>query len=543
MMRTQKYISGLYAAARQPSCFAASLEAMLRVIVMAALVLGLFRQATAQGLDPAKAITQYRHETWTKAQGLPQSSVLDIVETRDGYLWLVTFDGLVRFDGVAFTIFNRTNTKELRSSGFWTLYEDRRGALWIGSNGGGLTQYKDGRFKTYSSQDGLASDVVLAIAEDSLSTADSLSLWIGTRGGLSHLRLTTTDAAGSEPQAVFTSYTSANGLLHSNVNALVCDTSGTLWIGTTNGLSSRRKHATAFEHFGAMQGQTAWAMYADRSNALWIATDGGLRHLQNRQLKTFTVKDGLPSVSIWALHEDVRGTLWIATNAGLCRYRNGKFDVFSVADGLSDAQVSAFCSDREGNLWVGTYRGGLNRLNDGKFLSYTVKEGLPGDVVYHILKSQSGAIWMATVNGIACLKDGKITAYTEKDGLPGSEIRSLAEDRAGNIWIGAQGGGLLKMTLPEHSGGRGNASLVFTTYTTQNGLADNRIKSVLVTLDGSVWAGTMNGISRFKDGRFTNYSMKDGLAADLVISLFESRDSSLWIATDGGGISRFHQGR
>src|SRR3990172_968007 len=134
--------------------------------------------STVFALDPNKAITQYVHDVWQIEQGLPQNSVQDIVQTRDGYLWLATQEGLVRFDGVRFTVFEKANTREMKHNWVWTLFEDRGGSLWIGTYGGGLTRFKDGKFTSFTTQKGLSNDFVYSIHEDHKG-----SLWIGTYGG------------------------------------------------------------------------------------------------------------------------------------------------------------------------------------------------------------------------------------------------------------------------------------------------------------------------------------------------------------------------
>ena len=107
-----------------------------------------------------------RFESWTNDNGLPQNTVRSVTQTHDGYLWLTTFDGLVRFNGVHFKVFNTNNTKGLISNRFTALYEDHDGTLWIGTNDGGLTLYRDGAFTSYTSKDGLPSDQIAHFAPD-----------------------------------------------------------------------------------------------------------------------------------------------------------------------------------------------------------------------------------------------------------------------------------------------------------------------------------------------------------------------------------------
>ncbi|MCP5053180.1 MAG: hypothetical protein GY940_38805, partial [bacterium] len=177
----------------------------------------------AVALDPGKKITQYVHEVWGVRQGLPQSTVEAITQTRDGYIWVGTEEGLARFDGMRFDIYDRRKVPQLRSNYITTLYEDQSGNLWIGTLGGGLTRMKDGKYTTYSTREGLAHDVVWAIHEDPLGR-----LWIGTEGGgLNRMK-----------DGKFARYTTIDGLANDKVWVFHEDRSGILWIGTGGGLSS-----------------------------------------------------------------------------------------------------------------------------------------------------------------------------------------------------------------------------------------------------------------------------------------------------------------
>ena len=186
----------------------------------------------AAALDPAKAITQYRHEVWRTRDGLPQSSAEALVQTQDGYLWVGTQEGLARFDGARFVVFDRGTTPELRHNRILALLEDRRGRLWLGSEGGGLTVVQEGRFRTFGLRDGLASDIVRAVAEDGDGT-----IWIGTDAGLQ-----------SRDERAFSSWGAADGLPGGAVRALAVDAAGTVWVGTSAGAFRRR--ARGFEPRG-----------------------------------------------------------------------------------------------------------------------------------------------------------------------------------------------------------------------------------------------------------------------------------------------------
>jgi ligand-binding sensor domain-containing protein/signal transduction histidine kinase len=516
----------------------------------------------AQGLDPGKAISQYNLDVWTSELSLPQNSVTAVVQARDGYLWLGTYGGLVRFDGVQFTVFQQGRSEGLASNSIQALLEDRQGNLWIGTNGGGLSRFKDGVFTSFDTDDGLANDIVRTLFEDSRGT-----LWIGTNDGLSRFQ-----------EGRLVSYTTRDGLSNGVIRAISEEPAGVLWVGTNGGGLVRFSNGR-FEAITTRDGLPSnfvFALRRDREGRLWIGTNGGgLCRKEGERLLTYTTRDGLGSDIIWSLEEDGRGSLWVGTyGGGLCRLRDRRFSCFSSRQGLSNDFVRALLADREGSLWIGTYSGGLNRLRDGKVTTYTKREGLADDFARAIFEDSEGTLWIGTTggglsrfrdgkfrtygpgegvgsdvralhetpdgalwigsagHGLARLERGRFRRYTTGDGLAHMNVSALASDRDGALWVGTNGGGLSRL----REGG-------WTTWTARDGLAGNFIMAALVDREGAIWVGTDgSGLGRFKDGRFTTYTRRQGLASDIVFALHEDANGALWIGT-AGGLSRFRNGR
>ena len=509
-------------------------------------VLSLLLFSIAHALDPHKAISQYGHDVWEMEDGLPQNYVNAIVQARNGYLWLGTQDGIVRFDGIRFSPTKNGESTLLKSNVVISLLEDRRGNLWVATDGFGLYRVRNGKIFHYGKEEGFPFSSVWSLCEDSKD-----NIWIGTDGGgLIRFR-----------DGKFNSFTKNEGLLSNSVWAIYEDRDGSLWIGTDNGLNRFHNGAlTAITKKDGLSGNFVYPVLRDKNGILWIGTDGGLNSLQSGQIKTYSEKDGLPHDSIWCLLDDKEGNLWIGSRNGLTRYRDGKFSSYTIKDGLSNDAVWSLCEDREGNLWVGT-RGGLNRFRDGRFTTFTSKEGLPGDVASSIFQDNEGALWFGTDgNGLARFRDGNFQTYNTSNGLSNNSIFAIREDQNKDLWIGTNRGanklskGKWSAILTEsivwsiavdrsnHIWMGTREGLVechegkLTTYTTANGLTSNEVWEVLSGRNGLLWIGTYNGLNYYKDGKFFPLNSFSKFA---IVSLFEDGEGSLWIGTNGDGLYRY----
>ena len=492
----------------------------IRASRLAVCAAALFSAQAESHLDPARPISQLRHDVWGTEEGLPQNTVPAIVQTNDGYLWLGTELGLARFDGLHFTVFDRRNTPELKSNAIYALLEDRQGALWIGTNGGGLTRFRDGKFQSYGAREGLAGSVVLCLHEDRSGV-----LWVGTDGG----------GLNRFSEGRFTVYDTKQGLGDNAVFAIAEEPGGTLWIGTHGGLS--RFSQGRFTNYTARDGLPAdyvRCLHAARAGGLWIGTNGGgLGRLQDGTFTTYRKQDGLAGNSISSLLEDDRGSLWIGTvGTGLSRFAEGRFVSFGSREGLSNEDVWSLYQDRSGSLWIGTGGGGLNRLESGRFTAYDTTEGLSSDMVLPVYEDHEGAIWMGTNGGgLNRYREGKFTRFTTKDGLADDLIFTVYEDRPGSLWVGTRKG------LNHLENGK------FKLYTTRDGLPSDKVLVSYVDRHGVLWVGGRGGLSRFQDGRFTTYTAKDGMSTNYVLAIREDHQGALWVGTGGGGLNRLKDGR
>ncbi len=510
--------------------------------------------APLSAVDPRLGITQLARDVWQDE--LPQSAVLSVLQTRDGYLWLGTYEGLVRFDGVRFVVFDRQRTHDLQGTSVFHLSEDRAGRLWISTNGG-LVVRENGRFHIFGVGDGLPTLLVRATLEGRDGT-----LWIATDRGLAELRggkvRARPDLASSDVRSLAEGKdgtlwaATVDGLLRvrggrairigveQGLPAAFCrhvliDQGGTVWVATDRGLVHLDAEGTTGTVYRAADGlgdDYVRVLAEDRDGSLWVGTDsaglvrlrrraGGVAGAQAPSFERLSTTQGLANDFVRSIFEDREGSLWVGTNGGLNRFRAGKLTPWGKPEGLSHDFARAVFEDRDGVLWVGTDGGGVNRRAGGTWTSIGLKDGLAHDSVRAIAQTSDGALWFGTRLGVDRLAAGRIVNFGEH--LPSRLVRALAGDREGNLWVGTEGGGLARL--------RGND---VTTFTTADGLGADDVRTIHVDRRDTVWAGTYGGgLSRFDGARFHTLRTADGLPNDIVFALHES-DAGLWVGTDGG---------
>ncbi|MBI3652438.1 MAG: hypothetical protein HY231_15565 [Acidobacteria bacterium] len=524
------------------------------VCLMALLFFGI--SETGLALDANRGLAFFIHEVWRTENGLPQNNVRAILQTQNGYIWIATEEGLARFDGRRFTVFDKQNTAAIKSNAIQVLFEDAHENLWIGTDKG-LVRWKNQQFTAYSTANGLLNDNIQALLESREG-----DLWIGTLAGLYRMRdeqitafnvkdglpdnsiralfqesagslwISTAAGLGRFDGDRFTAFNADAAFPFDTITTIYQGRSGDLWFGSADGLLQFKDgRFTLFTTRNGLANNKVWSLREDRDGNLWIGTDGGLNRWREGQFTLFTTSEGLADNTAWSIYEDREGSLWIGTPGGLSRWRAGRFATYTSREGLSNNVVQALLEDREGNLWVGTEAGGLNLFKDKKFVTLTTQEGLVNDMAWTICEGHDGSLWIGTQGGLSRLKNGKMTNYTVKDGLAGNLVRALCEDHEGNLWIGTPAG------LTRLKDGR------CTTFRVEDGLSNDAIGALHEDRDGNLWIGTLGGLTQFKDGRFTIYTTKDGLSDDSILALQSDSQGGLWIGTRAGGVNYFHGGR
>ena len=505
----------LYTICLLQNSFAKSKNKFSYLNILSLLLLVLLSSQNLIALDPTQRISDYKHVVFKHKEGLPQYSIVGITQSYDGYLWFATHEGVTRFDGMQFTIFDKNTTHGINHNTNNTILTTADSTIWLGTVDG-LTYVRTNKFHSLTIADGLPHPHITALME-----ALDGTLFVGTKGG---------GIAIIKKFKVVDTITTKDGLLSNIVNCLAQGNDSTIFVGGPNGLSYYKNRWHRFNQLG---NKVIRALFIDPDGTIWIGTDFGLFQESPKHRKYYTQVNGLPDDKIRSLYRDRDGNLWIGTTNGLARLFNGKISNYTVDDGLSGNWVASIFEDQEGSLWVGTLEGGADQFYSSSIRVLDQRHGLLNEEIRPIYQTRDGSIWVGTNGGGLSQfhPNGSVKNWTTKNGLPSDFIRALCEDSDGGLWVGTAGNGVFRMY-------RG----AFKTWTKKNGLGDDYIYGLIVSRDGSVWIGTREGgLSIIKDGIVQTFTTQDGLPSNTVRTIIQAHDSTMWICTDRG-VSHYIKG-
>jgi ligand-binding sensor domain-containing protein/signal transduction histidine kinase len=516
--------------------------------------------------EPPRASSRYIVDSWENDNDLPQNSVISMTQTRDGYLWLGTINGLVRFDGIRFTVYDEYNTPGLASTPISSLYEDRKGNLWIGTDTAGVALARDGQVISLGVGAGSKDRRLAAIGED-----QSGAVWLHTQDG----QLWRFEEGQTNQFRFFAEFPSER-------RALMVEPCGLVWAAMD------RAQAAVEVKSGLTPGLTATmeVRVTNRLDVLLASGRGGYWRLADAQIqkwhsnrleRVLAPYPWSPTMTVTVACEDREGNPVVGTlGGGLWLFdANGQATHLSTTNGLSNDFVLSLLTDREGALWVGTDGGGLCRVRRQVFEAVEATRGL---TVQSVSEGERG-LWVGFNSvgygafGVARLTDGALDRFGSSRGVIDSSVRSVFVDRNQRVWVGTYNSGLFQkqsnrfewVVMPgasratvfaiheDHAGAlwfgtRAGLNVwngrEWKSYTTQDGLAANEVRAVMDDREGNLWIGTRGGgVSRLRDGQWTTFSRQDGLPSDEVSSLYADAEGVLWVGTFGSGLARFHGGR
>jgi signal transduction histidine kinase/ligand-binding sensor domain-containing protein len=504
----------------------------------------------AGALEPTTPLANYGRQAWGMENGLPQNTVQALAQTRDGFVWLGTEVGLVRFDGNGFQVFDK-NTKPgeggptLPGNDVRCLLATKDGALWIGTSEG-LERWKDGVATSFTTKDGLPGNVIQALQEmpnEDINVSTDLG-WARMEGR----RFVGFDAVEFSPRESEARIGAKLGLsrdaivystpLSPNESEYAIGSKDTVEVVLKSNVITRLRVGHE------LGGSKIQDLFADREGALWIGTNGGLARWVNGKVERLPVTDPLATASVLAIMEDHEGDLWVGTETGgLHILRDQRFKTYGARDGLSSDAATTVVEDGTGRLWVGTNGGALNVLRrggaePGAANIYAVRDVLLSDVILSLAAAPNGDLWVGTPDGLNRIRGSAVDSYTSADGLPDDFIRSLLADADGSLWIGTRRG-LAHWTFPAGArAGRFAANLTgarMRIYTQVNGLGSDLVGAMARDVNGDLWIATFAGLSRLHAGSITNYTTANGLSSNVVTALLARADGTLLIGTQDHG--------
>jgi ligand-binding sensor domain-containing protein/signal transduction histidine kinase len=498
----------------------------------------------------------YVVERWTVEEGLLNNAITSIIQTRDGYLWIGTWAGMARFDGVRFTPVADT----LPNDHGRALVEDQDGAIWIGLSGMGVARWQNGRADLFTPNEGLAGADVRALA------LDEGRIWVATENGLSVVH-----------DGRVTTWRTRDGLPSNVVNDLSRRPGGGLWVATAGGLcqvtrlqvqcaasargitpyavlETRDGRLLVGTNRGLLSGdatlgaalacrgdcfarESVSALLQARDDGLWIGfADGEMTHRHTGVDRRYGVADGLPPGGLVdALAEDEEGSVWAAiTNGGLARLSRKRVETITTADGLPGKVIGSIVQDAAGTIWAGTECSPVSELRNGRFVPRFVEHTKDG-CAQVLWAARDGSLWIGTSNrGLFRWRDGRMEHFGLETGLSDVYIRGLFEDRDGVIWIGTAVGG-----LHYYANGRLSRS-----FGSADGVATGILASFAQDREGRIWIGSnANGLSVYEDGRFRRLSDRESPPSRSIAGLFVDSRGDLWIGTASHGLFRRREGR
>jgi ligand-binding sensor domain-containing protein/signal transduction histidine kinase len=441
-----------------------------------------------------------------------------IEQTRDGYLWVGTTAGLVRFDGVKFSEVALQRGRVNRPVAITALCEDTSGFVWIGTEDRGLFSWKDGRIKNFGTVDGLLDDNVTSLTLDAEGR-----LWIGTKRGVNRRDGNT-----------LVSFTTRDGLPDNSVSSVHAARSGTVWITTSGGMCrfvDGRISRFQFPTLGQERQEEFIGAYEDRRGNLWAFCATYIINLAEGKRINYFPGEKSAMTRIWSLCEGSGGRLWIgASGRGVFCFDGTRFQPVTLNEGRWPNDVRTICEDHEGDLWLGISDGVLAQLRPQRFALLTGARGLPNGAATCLMADTLGRVYVGMDSGglYASTGDRFEKLNDETKWLGQNLVSSVCTQNDGSLWVGTTGSGLYQI---EH----GRTAI----YSTANGLSDDCVLAVCADLKGAVWAGTRAGaLHKFQNGNVSTYTSADGLPGSPIRALLPGRDGGLWVGTETGEIIR-----
>ncbi|KKO46386.1 ABC transporter substrate-binding protein [Arsukibacterium ikkense] len=481
-----------------------------RVYVVICLLSMLLSAALFAADDDIVSLDNYFSESWSTVHGLPHNTINAIAQTPDGYLWFGTWEGVARFNGRRFDIFERSSLTGLPDSGIRGLSITANGDLLVAGSRGGIARVSGQQWHSYPPLGVLINKVMV----DSIER-----LWLATEGE---------GVVMQSPDGSRQQFTEDNGLPANAVQSLFEDSQGQIWVGTAGGLALIDNDLQVSQPFAAELNSPVFALAANTEQQLLIGTERGLYQVDHQHRLSLLLAD----VPVATLLPEMSGMLWIGTvDRGLLRLYKNQLEQLSIEQGLPNNRVLALLRDKEHSLWVGT-NGGVFRLRDAPFTTYTTEQGLADNYVRTVMSDQNNCVYVGSSRGLDQICDGIISNIDLSSHAKGQSVLSLAKGQQQSLWIGTYTDGVLHYA----------DGAVVAHYRSDDGLAANEVRAILARPDGSVLVGTAQGLSLIYDGQLSTPVAATLLPSPFIMALHQTRDGRVFIGS-GAGVSVWQDGK
>ena len=502
-------------------------------------VVALYLAVSASALDPNRTTSQYIRTSWGAEKGFASGSVTAIAQTADGYLWIGTDKGLIRFDGLNFRQFEQANPSSFAIGAVQTLLGDGQGNLWVLLRSTKLLRYRDGNFELIRGEGengitvigrGIGNKILLSSLAMGTLTYDSERFESASSESVSDKSAAGLPAETPDERSTRLSWSTglAPHRLAAPTSAVISiarTADGKIWLGTeSRGLFYLREgHLSAMPN--RLPNGKVNCLLPFQNSELWIGTSKGVARWDGTELTRSAIPLSLLHAEVLSMIRDRDANIWVGTNRGLLRFNANGVSAFARNGSVSDSAVTSLFEDREGNIWIGGPRG-LERLRDSAFVTYSVP-AFKSQGIGPLYVDGHDHAWLAPIaGGLATLKGSIIQPFQSAE--LGRDIVYSITGSSDDLWLGRQRGGLTH--LRDVHGSPQSKS-----YTQAEGLAQNSVYAVYASRDGTIWSGTLSGgVSALRNGHFTTYTSANGLASNTVSSIAEGPDGTMWFGTPNG---------
>jgi signal transduction histidine kinase/ligand-binding sensor domain-containing protein len=494
--------------------------------------------SVSQALDPNRILSQYMREHWGVEKGFTGGSVTALAQSTDGYLWIGTDKGLLRFDGMSFRSFPIATPTTFPIGPVQALTSDAQGNLWILLQSTKILRYHEGKFELGRELAEFGITSLVKLKDGSVLFASLAYGPLIYNSGKFELLSPPSERANPAPGApeITTDELSsrlswATGVTphrfaepNSAVISMAETSDGKVWLGTRDkGLFYMSGGRVVAVPTG-LANASINCLLAAEPRELWIGTDKGVLRWDGTRVTSEEVPPALRHSIVLSMILDRDSNIWFGTPGGLIRASAGGISS-DTSNRRTLSAVTALLEDREGDLWAGS-PAGIERLRDSAFVTYSTA-GLQSESSGPVYVDQSERVWFAPFEGGLHWLKGEQSGTITSDRLNEDVVYSIAGGRE-DLWVGRQQGGLTHL---RYAGG----SLATTSYTVADGLPQNSVYAVFQSRDGTVWAGTLSaGASQLRNGRFTNYAASSGMTSDTITAIAETSDGTMWFATPNG---------